>query len=350
MADICLITTTIGVPDVLRQYRALDPTVEFIIAGDLKSPHVEIERLCDELGHARYLSPVAQMALGYECSPVIGFHSIQRRNIALLEAIKTGADIVLTIDDDNAPKQATYFDDLRRAFDGPAGFVVTETARGWFNLGELGQEQFIYRGFPMEYRARRADTSCRLARVPASPGPVGIVNGLIHGDPDINAIERYPDGGPRVYWYLDEARAGVYVDPRLTMTPINSQNTAYRRDLAPLAFVLPHVGRYDDIWASYIALKCLRHTDDVVLFGPSHVTQARNPHNLVKDLKAELLGMEWTLPLVDWLESVEGGTTPLERLTAISMAMGARESLAGLPLLPMYRFLRAWLSDVEGVL
>ena len=355
MADIVLITTTISVPEVLRQYRACDPDVHFIIAGDLKAPHVAIDHLCDELGNARYLSPTAQMALGYECSPVIGFNSIQRRNIALLEAIKTGADIILTIDDDNAPVTTGYFDELRKAFEGPAGpagrgYVVTDTARGWFNIGELGQERFTYRGSPMEYRPNPADRAYGIKAVDAAPGPVGIVNGLIHGDPDVSAIERYPSGGPRVYWYREAARAGVYVDPRTTMTPINSQNTAYRRDLAPLGFVLPHVGRYDDIWASYIALKCLRHTDDMILFGSPHVRQQRNPHNLVKDLKAELLGMEWTLPLVDWLDGVDGGVTPLERLTAISMAMGARESLDGLPLLPMYRFLRAWLNDVERVL
>jgi len=350
VASIALVTTTIHVPEVLRQYRAADPDALFIIAGDLKSPHCEIERLCDELGNARYISPMAQMAMGYKCSPVVGFNSIQRRNIAILEAIKSGADIVLTIDDDNAPKSPTYFETLRRSFDGPAGYEVLSPYQGWFNVGEFAQERFVYRGFPMEYRANPQDRAFTIAPVETCPGRVGIVNGLIHGDPDVSAIERYPAGGPRVYWYREEARAGIYVNPRTTWTPINSQNTAYRRDLAPLAFVLPHVGRYDDIWASYIALACLRGTDDYVLFGEPHVRQARNPHNLVKDLKAELLGMEWTLPFVEWLGSVTDGDTPLERLTAISMAMGAQETLNGLPLLPMYRFLRAWLDDVERVL
>lgn len=347
MAQVCLISTTIHVPHVLRRYRASDPDALFIIAGDLKTPHCEVEQLCAELGNARYIAPVEQMALGYACSPVIGFNSIQRRNLALLEAIKSGADIIVTIDDDNAPVNEAYFADLRQSFTGPAGYEVVEAARGWFNLGALGQERFFYRGFPMEFRSKPEDSAYRLAPVDSCPGRVGIVNGLIHGDPDINAIERYPAGGPVVYWYRDAARQDIYVNPRTTWTPVNSQNTAYRRDLAPLAFVLPHVGRYDDIWASYMALECLRGTDDYVLFGRPWVRQARNPHNLVRDLKAEILGMEWTLPLVEWMDGVAQGTAPLDRLASIADAMGEQEALDGLPLLPMYRFLRAWLDDLE---
>jgi hypothetical protein len=89
MTDTCLITTTIHTPNVLRLYRASDPDVLMIIAGDLQSPHDEIRALCKELGNAQYLDPFTQQGLGYACSEVIGFRSIQRRNIALLEALSS---------------------------------------------------------------------------------------------------------------------------------------------------------------------------------------------------------------------------------------------------------------------
>src|SRR6476620_6144831 len=107
MLDTALITTTINNPLVLRQYRASDPDVLFIIAGDRKSPHDDIRSLCKELGNAVYLDPREQQALGYACSEVIGWNSIQRRSIALLEALRAGAQVVLSVDDDNAPRKAS---------------------------------------------------------------------------------------------------------------------------------------------------------------------------------------------------------------------------------------------------
>ena len=89
MTDIALFTTSIGDCRVLRQYRASDPDVLMIIAGDLKTPHEEVRTLCKELGNAIYLDPVEQDKLGYACSDVIGLNSIQRRKIALLEDRKS---------------------------------------------------------------------------------------------------------------------------------------------------------------------------------------------------------------------------------------------------------------------
>jgi hypothetical protein len=121
--DIVLFTTTINCPTVLRQYRASDPDVLFIIAGDLKTPHEEIRALCAELGNAVYLDPPQQDALGYKCSGVLGWKTIQRRNIALLEAIRSGADVVVSIDNDNAPRSEpetpNYFEALWMDFSNP---------------------------------------------------------------------------------------------------------------------------------------------------------------------------------------------------------------------------------------
>lgn len=340
MTGTCLITTTIYTPTVLRQYRASDPDVLMIIAGDLKTPHDEVRALCRELGNACYLDPQEQERLGYACSDVLGWRTIQRRNIALLEAIRAGADVVLSVDDDNAPRFPTYFADLRAAFDAPQGYSVTGRG-GWFNLGDLADTPYFYRGFPFS-RRDMAGVGTDLEPVRMDRLRVGVVNGLIYGDPDINAIDRYGET-PRVRRYL--VPDGLYLDPREAWSPINSQNTAYTREMAPLAFVLPGVGRYDDIWASYMALRVMEATEYHVLFGEPSVVQERNPHNWIMDLEKEIGGMKHTEAFCKGLKetAVSPDASVLDNLAAV-----ARDAL----LLPTQarRFMDAWLDDVARIL
>jgi hypothetical protein len=341
VADTALITTTIYVPTVLRQYRASDPDVLMIIAGDTKTPHDEVQALCDELGHAIYLTPKDQERLGYACSEVIGWRSIQRRNIALLEAIRLGAQVVLSVDDDNAPRSERYFEDLRKAFTGPPGYKPYKDAE-WFNLGDYAYSPFYYRGFPFSKRQDVIHGDMLRGKIERR---VGIVNGPIYGDPDINAIDRYSKY-PRVHTYNLGDRLSIYIDPRTTWTPINSQNTAYVRELAPLAFVLPGIGRYDDIWASYIAQRVMEATDYHVYFGEPSVTQERNPHDWLKDLEAEIYGMRHTEAFCEELKSVpiDDGASVLENMEAVRL--GAAR------LLPRQTrdFFGAWIDDVARVL
>ena len=348
--DTCLITTTVNNPVVLRQYRASDPDVLFIVAGDVSTPHEQVKALCRELGNAVYLDPQEQDRLGYKCGDVIGYRSIQRRNIALLEAIRSGADVVLSIDDDNAPAHQWYFQGLRKSLAGPLG--ERDNGRGgWFNLGDRAFPAFQYRGFPFSLRPSSAFAD-EPELIEAGTLPVGVVNGLIYGDPDINAIDRYLDGGPRVTsYYLGERKDypasldGVYINPRTTWTPVNSQNTAYVRELAPLAFVLPAVGRYDDIWASFMALRVMEATDYHVLFGEPSVVQERNPHNWLVDLEREIYGMRHTEAFCESLKAipVDPAKSVLDNLDAV------RQGVTHLPIQARL-FMDAWLEDVARVL
>jgi hypothetical protein len=77
-----------------------------------------------------------------------------------------------------------------------------------------------------------------------------------------------------------------------TWAPFNSQNTALLTELIPAYLLFPHIGRYDDIWASYVVRHISDWMGDLVTYGAPLVRQKRNPHNLFKDLDAERLGME----------------------------------------------------------
>ena len=303
----------------------------FIIAGDRKSPHKEIRELCKVLGDATYLDPRSRTTLYPDLSRSIGWDSIQRRNIAILEAAKLEPDVIVSIDDDNHPR-GDYFNEIEAAFQPHRGYV----GRGsWFNIGEFATDSYTYRGYPYRFREPVADYT-----VNGDGAEIGIVNGLIYGDPDINAVERQRTD-PQVRSYDSEAEAGMALDPARTWSPINSQNTAWRAELAPLMLLPPRVGRYDDIWGSYIAQRVLAGSGLHVRFGKPFVEQQRNAHDLEKDLRDEQFGAAFTLQFTEALQRAElPEGTVLERLRATLNAL-AEEDLE-LPLDFFDEWLAAW--------
>lgn len=302
-----LITTTINVPTVLELYRQHGPDVRFFIAGDLKTPQAAAD-WCHDIPGTTYLSPEMQKSFDYKCSELIGWNSIQRRNIALLEAVKWGADIIVSTDDDNIPLNANYFKDFNAAlnpnrfsgygagFDGQfrtAGIKVSGL-NGWFDVGQLLQPVSPHRGYPLSHRADlwRADH--------VVGAKVGVAAGICLGDPDINATTRI-EKQPAVHQVSELLQSGIVVDNK-TWTVFNSQNTAFIRELAPAFFMLPGVGRYDDIYASLIMQRVMRERGLHVHFGKPFAYQQRNAHNLVRDLRGEIDGMENIERFAQWLD------------------------------------------------
>ena len=62
--------------------------------------------------------------------------------------------------------------------------------------------------------------------------------------------------------------------------------------------MFPHIGRMDDIWGAYY-LSSLGYK---IVYGKPTVYQERNNHNLINDLKAEYLGYEHNLDLINELK------------------------------------------------
>lgn len=280
-----LITTTINIPWVLALYRKLGPDVMFFIAGDRKTPDITVvEFLAAILNHS-YYGIDFQHKLGYKCSRLLGENCVQRRNIALLEAVKRGADIIVTIDDDNIPTGGRpYFDDIECILDMTFDGIEASSPTGWFDPGCLLVPQTKHRGFPDAQLAQAVFNSVVDVRI-------GVAAGLCLGDPDIDAVTRIA-AGPIIHSVSELGRAGVVVDPRKTKTVFNSQNTAFIRELAPTMFMMPGVGRYDDIYASLICQRIMRERGFRVHFGQPFVWQQRNKHNLFSDLRQEIDGME----------------------------------------------------------
>ncbi len=335
-----LITTTINIPHVLKLYRACGPDVAFFVAGDKKTP--ADAAMGSDAPH--YMSPDYQQSLGYACSDLIGWNTISRRNIALLEALKWGAEIIVTCDDDNSPMSTDYFDRFEMVLGASFSGLSVRGVHGWFDPGVLAPNEDLghyarQRGYP------HAVNSAWTAGF-AVDAKVGVAQGLVLGDPDTAAVDRMAYA-PQIENVTELARAGVVVDPS-THTVFNSQNTAFPRELAPCFLMVPQFGRYDDIFASLIAQRVMRERGLHVHFGQPFVWQQRNPHNLINDLKVELWGMERVTQfayLLDQFELVKTGN-PLSWVRGIYSIMADWKWVPpGVSELGL-----AWCEDVEKVL
>lgn len=86
----------------------------------------------------------------------------------------------------------------------------------------------------------------------------------------------------------------------LSISPFNSQNTFLAREVIPYYSVLPHIGRMDDIWGSYI----LQHYfPNSVVYNKASVYQDRNVQDLIKNLENEVIGYRNTFNFVNDLDN-----------------------------------------------
>lgn len=267
-----IVCTTINPPTKALKLFAQMKDWQLFVVGDMKTPH---EAYVDY----RYLSPKEQDKKYQSISGKIGWNCIQRRNIGIIEAWSLGADIIALVDDDNIPYEnwgknlsigkkitADYYTTRNEIFD---PLSVTNYPHLW------------HRGFPISLLKTKNNVEYSGVRdiVPM------IQADLWDGDPDIDAICRITHS-PTVK--LNVVRPFFANKPG----PFNSQNTFFHRDVFPKYFLYPHIGRMDDIWASYTV------REYPMVYASASVYQQRNEHNLVNDMRAELLGYEKTMDFI----------------------------------------------------
>ena len=299
---IALCSTTIHIPHTLHLLRKCSPDVKFFVAGDERSPHQDIIANQAGLGEYDYLLPGAQEK--WKCSAAIGFNTLARRNIAFLEAIRWGADVIYSYDDDNIPVTLGHFADILCHFDTlpytggtPPLFngLKASGADGWLDPGFLLDPRTKHRGIPH-------DVSRMITMEPVTNAKVGVAAGLVIGNPDVDAVTRMATA-PDIQQVTQLGMAGIVVD-RKCWTVFNSQNTAVIRELMPAWCMMPGVGRMDDIYASLIVQRVARDRGYHVHFGQPLAYQQRHAHNLVTDLRAEIDGYENVRKLASFLDAM----------------------------------------------
>jgi hypothetical protein len=216
-------------------------------------------------------------------------------------AYEDKARIIVTIDDDNHVAEGDY---LRRhqIVGKEISLPTARSVGGWFNvcryLNESNNQDFYHRGFPSGLRWKEFPFSISNNYVNV------VVNaGLWTGDPDIDAITRLHR--PLNVTGFKEGAPDQLALAEGTWHPFDSQNTALAREIIPAYFLSPYIGRYDDIWPSYLVRKIADHLGQHVSFGRPLVNQARNVQDIWKNLEAERMGWELTDDFVNILRNAK---------------------------------------------
>lgn len=237
-----------------------------------------------------------------------------RRNIGYLRAWEHGADVLISIDDDNYCRPDSDFIAAHAVVGGPCGAANnTRFASGapWFNVCDLlngnNGSTIWARGFP--YSARSQNGKVEVAMLPehARETRVAVNAGLWLDDPDVDAVTRLS-----LRPLVDGADSTDLVLGPGTWSPINTQNTALHRDAIPAYYYVrmgfPVMGmlidRFGDIWSGYFLQRCAEHLGETVRVGSPVADHRRTTHNLFKDLYQELAGIVLTEDLLPWLREV----------------------------------------------
>jgi len=295
-----IVTTTINAPTEASLKYAQKEGWDFIVVGDTKTPHEKYTGL----EGCTYLSPEAQEKLDKPLSDMIGWKTIQRRNMGFVYANTEGYDVVATVDDDNIP-----FECWGEMYEGfrpnaksvfrrthPSSPIVesltpkiteyTPTGSDFFDpLSVTKNNHLWHRGFPLQHVSTRKEYTSKLVDAPM----FDIQANLWNGDPDIDAVCRMIYAPDVVF---DDVKT-YYCSSKIA--PFNSQNTLLSSRVLKDYFVFDKCGRMDDIFGAYIVQKM----GYKVCFGPPTVYQARNPHDLTVDMKKEYIGYENVQHILD---------------------------------------------------
>ena len=286
-----IVTTTINKPTIAT-YKfceiAKNKNWIFVIVGDTKTPHELYKAL--ENDNVIYLAPEQQKQYYPELSNIIGWKSIQRRNIGFVFAYQHGADIIATVDDDNIP-----YDNW-----GDAVYIGQEievdlyknTSSLYFDpISPTNHNELWHRGYPIEDLPvkNHIEYTGKIKR------KVLVQADFWDGDPDIDAICRLSKK-PIVKFNKFEPFCSDQI------SPFNSQNTFIAREVIPYYAVLPHIGRMDDIWGGYILQYYFPNS---IIYNQATVYQDRNIQDLVINLENEIIGYKNTYNLLRNLENFE---------------------------------------------
>ena len=227
---------------------------------------------------AEYLSPDWQTTSGFSLASVLPWDHYSRKMIGYLRAIQLGASIMVDADDDNVAKKTwSGFP----SFDG--SYATTPVGLGFVNGYQYFTDACIWpRGLPLDLvrsgprlgRERLVDANCA----------VGVWQGLVDGDPDVDAVFRLVVGQNVIF---GEDAPVVFAEG--TLCPFNSQNTAFRRECFPLLYLPTRVSfRYTDILRGIVAQPIMWACGFRLGMTSATLTQERNPHDLMTDFESEV--------------------------------------------------------------
>lgn len=339
---IALVTTTINVPKVLALYAKHDQDVMMFITGDRKTPDAQvIDFLREHVKNFQYIGIDRQHKLGYLCSQLLGENTDSRRNVAVLEALKWGAEIIISVDDDMIPMHVNTLSMFGSILQ--YGFTGLQVGAGgaWLDVGQHTMQQARQRGLPPEH----IDVNTVYSGV--CDAPVGIAQGTILGVPDTDAATTIVNR-PFVHSITDILRHG-FVANLMSRAVFNSQFTAFRRDLAPAfgQFYNWH-GRNTDIIASLVMRRIARDRGLYTYYGSPTGFHARKARPTWRDHQAEQFGLTHIESMALRLEISANNPGRFDPVGAAQFYYGVLPELSAPS--SAAAVMEAWFDDVRKVL
>jgi hypothetical protein len=329
-----MVLTTIADPAVLEGYcdnftaHGHLGQVQVIVIPDRKTPPAIFQR-CAELRKKRLdvLCPPLDeqerilLRLGFP-PELVPYNSDNRRNVGYLMAAESGADFLISIDDDNyCPANEDYFAEHSIVCGASRRYDIVDSNNGWYNLCELLELEpacRVYpRGFP--YAARHQEPHIRIQPREAT---VRINAGMWLCEPDLDGIT----------WLASPVRARAFTGKSIvlgdrTWSPVNTQNTALHRDVIPSYYFIPmgnsraglQIDRYGDIFSGYFSQACARHLGYSIRAGTPVAEHRRNAHRYLRDATQEMAGICALEDLLPWLAELRlDGETYSEAYLSLS--------------------------------
>jgi hypothetical protein len=328
-----LVVTTVAEPSALLRRlsaQAAATRTVFIAIGDEATPPTFDLPGCD------YYDLERQRTLGLATAEACPTRHYARKNVGYLVAMRQGATAIVETDDDSEP-YATFW---RTRLQSQRAAIVD--GPDWVNAYAYFTDARIWpRGLPLDAVQTRPPAR-ELLREEDVCCP--IQQGLVDGDPDVDAIYRLVLDLPFEF----DVRPSVALGAG-TWCPFNSQNTTWWPDAYELMYLPAYCSfRLTDIWRSFVAQWIAWANDWRVLFHAPTVRQHRNPHDLLRDFRDEVAGYlanrELCAALADvevapGVDNVPAGVRAAYRRLAERGFIDPRE----LPLV------EAWLADVAAI-
>lgn len=272
--DKWIVVTTIQYPTPQLKKLAHIEGWHLLVVGDKKTPRDWYLENCE------YLSPEKQLSLGYELTPLLPWNHYSRKNIGYLYAVEHGATILYDTDDDNEP-----LDGLKPLAE--KNNLPSLTASNLcVNIYAYFEKPTMWpRGYPLEYVKNGLFNISAPIDV-----EIGIEQGLVNGDPDVDAIFREPVSR---LTQLHEDIILFTPKPSCVLAqgmycPFNSQNTFFHNKAFFTLYLPSSVSmRVSDIWRGYYAQKLIQLLNLSLAFSGPSAMQERNNHDLLNDFSLE---------------------------------------------------------------
>lgn len=251
----------------------IDCDYNCIVVGDLKTPDSSYtnQNNINYVPHECKLFP--------EISKQLPLNHYSRKNLGYLHAIKQNASVILDTDDDNFPVGdilAWNELDLKRVSGCNTPNILT-----------LFTDNHIWsRGYPLELVNQNQLISTSNVNQ-NSTEKVGIVQSLVDGDPDVDAIYRLTS---KCYNSAFEFKKGIgFIFNKNIFSQGNTQSTLWvKPSLFHLLYIPTTVSfRFCDILKLYVAQRCMWEYDFEFAVTSPFFNQTRNYHDYMEDFKSE---------------------------------------------------------------